>query len=650
MLKNRSRIRKFLRLSNQKKNNSGIINTDGSHLQVGYDKIFNVSPDGIILLDMNGIVTAANPAAYRIGGYSKEDFVGKHFSEIVTVSESDIARSGTLLETIEREGMLKPFEWSYKRKDGTIGYAEIYASLLKEKQEPVGILVIKKDITERKLSERLVEENEIKYRDLYEKAPNGYFSVGVEGLIHRCNISAAEMLGYEKKDLIGKPVLDLYADTPQGRDKALKVFERFVEGEDITNEELEMQKRDGTPIWISLTVNAIKNDDSQVLESRSMIVDITEHKKAEEKIIESEEKFRNLAEHSPNMIFINKNGRIVYSNEKCEEVMGYTKKEFYAPDFNFFTLIAPDSMELVKKNYDKHNQGKNLAPYEYSLITKDGKRIEAIITTTLINYERESAILGVITDITERKKAEEALKEAENTYRDLLDNTNDLIQSVKPDGHFRYVNKAWRNTLGYSEEELSNLTIFDIVHPDYLEHCQSVFQKLMSGKRVHRVEAAFVSKSGKVIFVEGNVNVKLADGKPIYTRGIFRDITKSKNLEEHVYRLSNAISMSPDYIVITDFDAKIIDINDKVLEMYGANSKEELQGRHFLELIDPAERKMVSEDVAEIIKKGSLERREYTMISRQNEKHIIQVSTSLIKDPDGKPMGMVRVGRKLSKS
>jgi len=283
-------------------------------------------------------------------------------------------------------------------------------------------------------------------------------------------------------------------------------------------------------------------------------------------------------------------------------------------------------------------------------VKNDGSIIFVEATAVLIEYRGKPAVMGTFIDITERKQAEDALKEAEITYRDLLDNTNDLIQSVKPDGHFRYVNNAWRKTLGYSDEELSNLTIFDIIHPDNLQHCQMVFQKLMSGERVARVELAFISKSGRVILVEGNVNVKLTDGDPVYTRGIFRDITKSKYLEEHVHRLSNAISMSPDYIVITDFDAKIIDINEKVLEMYGANSKDELQGKHFLELIDPAERGVVNDDVAEIMEIGQLECREYTMISKQGKKCPVQVSTSLVKDADGKPMGMVRVGRELIKS
>jgi PAS domain S-box-containing protein len=96
----------------------------------------------------------------------------------------------------------------------------------------------------------------------------------------------------------------------------------------------------------------------------------------------------------------------VYANEICEELTGYKREEYYAADFGFLTLIAPENRDLIKSNFDKHARGEDLDPYEYALITKGGKRIEAIITTRLINYEGERAILGIITDITERKRTE----------------------------------------------------------------------------------------------------------------------------------------------------------------------------------------------------------------------------------------------------
>jgi PAS domain S-box-containing protein len=170
--------------------------------------------------------------------------------------------------------------------------------------------------------------------------------------------------------------------------------------------------------------------------------DITERKRAEKALRESEEKFRNLAEQSPNMIFINKKGKVVYANEKCEEIMGYRKEEFYSPGFDFRTLIAPESMDLIEASFSRHMKGENLLPYEYALITREGRGIEAIITPKLIRYGGESAILGIVTDITERKRAEQLL-------RALNEAALAMEQALTPEEIFAAVAEVFKK-LGFS--------------------------------------------------------------------------------------------------------------------------------------------------------------------------------------------------------
>ena len=120
--------------------------------------------------------------------------------------------------------------------------------------------------------------------------------------------------------------------------------------------------------------------------------------------------FQTFTEQSPNMIFINQEGRVVYANKRCFETMGYSRDEFYAPEFDFMSLIAPESLELIRSNFKRHLAGEDIEPYEYALLNKRGEKIEAIITTRLINFEGAEAILGIITDISDRKRAEEELQ------------------------------------------------------------------------------------------------------------------------------------------------------------------------------------------------------------------------------------------------
>ncbi len=131
-------------------------------------------------------------------------------------------------------------------------------------------------------AEEVLKESEKRYRDLYDEAPNAYFSVGIDGCIRQANRSAVELLGYSLDEMIGKPVLTLYADTPNGKDKAQKMFQGFVAGEEIRGEELEMCRADGSRVWVSLSVRAIRDREGRVVASRSGIVDITERKKLDQ--------------------------------------------------------------------------------------------------------------------------------------------------------------------------------------------------------------------------------------------------------------------------------------------------------------------------------------------------------------------------------
>jgi len=129
---------------------------------------------------------------------------------------------------------------------------------------------------------RNLKQSEDRYRDLYEEAPNAYLSVGVDGRIERVNRSAIELFGYGRDELVGMPVFNLYDDAPNGKTKAQELFQRFLAGEEIHDEELEMCRADGSKIWANLSVRPIRDREGNVIASRSEIVDFTEHKKLDQ--------------------------------------------------------------------------------------------------------------------------------------------------------------------------------------------------------------------------------------------------------------------------------------------------------------------------------------------------------------------------------
>ena len=137
-----------------------------------------------------------------------------------------------------------------------------------------------------------------------------------------------------------------------------------------------------------------------------------------------------------------------------------------------------------------------------------------------------------IAQFLQRKQAETALLESEERYRDLFENANDLIQSVNPYGRFLYINRAWQETLGYSEADIEKITVFDIVHPDFKMRCRDIFYRVMSSGKFEQLQAAFMTKDGRTIFLEGNLNCKFVEGKPTATRAIFRDVTARISAEK----------------------------------------------------------------------------------------------------------------------
>ncbi|MBA3848810.1 MAG: hypothetical protein C0502_02295 [Opitutus sp.] len=147
-------------------------------------------------------------------------------------------------------------------------------------------------------------------------------------------------------------------------------------------------------------------------------------------------------------------------------------------------------------------------------------------------------IVGGWFDITERKQAEASRRESEARLRDLFDNTSDLIQSAAPDGTLLFVNRAWCEILGYTEDEAKGLSVFSIIHPECREHCTAIFRRLMEGEQVGLVDVAFVARDGRRIELEGNLSVRIEEGRPVSTRGLFRDVTARRQAEAALRELN----------------------------------------------------------------------------------------------------------------
>ncbi|MBI3600498.1 MAG: PAS domain S-box protein [Nitrospinae bacterium] len=266
----------------------------------------------------------------------------------------------------------------------------------------------------------------------------------------------------------------------------------------------------------------------------------------EEELLASENRFRSLVEQLPNMVFINKKRRVVYANRKCEEVMKYKREEFYSPDFNFLSLIAPEYIEMVKTRFNRHIKGEEVEPYEYAIITKDNKRIEVILNTALIDYEGEKAILGILTDITERKKMKESLKISEERYRGLVETSTDAIISVNEAREIIQWNDSASKIFGYSKYEIMGKLIDIIIPEDYRNKHIEGFKRHIEtgeGKAIGKtIELEGLRKDGFIVPIELSLS-ELKTGNSYIFTGIIRDLTERKQVEHEMMRQEKLAGM-----------------------------------------------------------------------------------------------------------
>jgi two-component system cell cycle sensor histidine kinase/response regulator CckA len=253
------------------------------------------------------------------------------------------------------------------------------------------------------LYENLKQASEEKYRSIFEGVQDAIIVGSPGGKIIDANGRACEMYGYAYSELTNMSLADIVPE------EHLKFVQQQLGKENLLDRPFETVnlRANGEHFPVEVSARREQIDEKDMI--LTVIRDITERKHSEAALIESESKFRDLAEKSPNMIFINQAGRIVYANRACEETMGYSRDEFYASDFNFMTLFCQECLPEIKDYFKQHLAGKEIPPYESVLMTKDSNQIHAIHTTRLISYEGAPAILGIVTDVTEHKRAEAAI-------------------------------------------------------------------------------------------------------------------------------------------------------------------------------------------------------------------------------------------------
>jgi two-component system cell cycle sensor histidine kinase/response regulator CckA len=258
---------------------------------------------------------------------------------------------------------------------------------------------------------------------------------------------------------------------------------------------------------------------------------------AQSALAASEKRFRSLVQNSSDLVTIlAPDGTILYASDSAERIVGYTPASLVGTSLLAY-LDEPDGAAVRGLLQSGNGKSSVAGPIEFTLRRTDGSGVwlEAI-GTNLLN---DATIRGIVLnarDVSERKRADRALRDSEERYRDLFDNASDLVCMATPDGALLYVNQAWQEGTGFGEEDIGRMRFIDLVHPESRPHYQDVLHRVLAGERLDHVELVFMPKAGTPITVEGNLSCTFKDGEASIVRGIYRDVTERKRVEEHLRR------------------------------------------------------------------------------------------------------------------
>jgi diguanylate cyclase (GGDEF)-like protein/PAS domain S-box-containing protein len=262
-------------------------------------------------------------------------------------------------------------------------------------------------------------------------------------------------------------------------------------------------------------------------------------KAAEEKLRSSEESLRELFENANDIIYVHDlKGNYTSINKVGERITGYTREE--ALKMNVTDVVAPEYLELARGMLaSKIADAKPQTFYHLEIITKDGRRVPLEISTQLI-YEdgKPVGVQGIARDITKRKRAEEALRESEERYRELFENANDLVYTHDLKGNFTSLNLAGQRITGYTLGEALGLNIAQVVLPKYLKTAREMIERKSEDELDTRYELEIFARDGRRIPLEVSTRVILKGGEPVGVQGIARDITERRRTEETLRSLS----------------------------------------------------------------------------------------------------------------
>jgi len=460
----------------------------------------------------------------------------------------------------------------------------------------MGLRVSDHDITARKRAEEALKTSEEKYRGILENMEESYFEVDLAGTLTFFNDSLCRLLGYPRDELLG--MNNRHFTDKEHTKKVFQAFNKvYTTGEPTREVDWEIIRKDGTKGHIETSASLRRDSSGQPIGFSGLFREVTERKRAEETLRESEERYRLIAENTADVIWTLDlaSRRFTYMSPSVERLRGFSAEEMLAQPFE--ASMTPDSLRRVDAylaaalaRFAAGDKSARNDTVEADLPTKGGGivRTEIVATALTDASGRVTSLLGVTREISERKRAEAALRESEARYRSLFDQSPIGIYRTTPDGRILAANAALLWALGYASlEELTARNLhLDGYEPTYPR--QEFKERIERDGEVIGFESAWLKKDGQVLGVRESARVvRGQDGKTLYYEGTIEDVTAQRRGEEERRHLVAAIEQASETIVITDTEGRIEYVNP-AFERTCGYTRDEANGQK-LSMLDSGE-------------------------------------------------------------
>jgi PAS domain S-box-containing protein len=488
-----------------------------------------------------------------------------------------------LLMAIWKEDPYYDGEGYIRTRNGERKYVTINVAFLTGGIDLSRVLMIITDITQGKIAEMALRESEEKYRRIINTAQEGVWILNEDGKTTYLNNRIRDMFGYTLEEMIGESVKDfLFPEQHAYLEERVKVRSTGI----AERYEMRFRRKDGNELWVIISATPIMSDQGKYLGSFAMLTDITERKRAEQALSESEERYRLLIEGAAEIIGVVQGNHFAYINRQAEQATGYSHQELITLPIK--TFVHPDDYEMIVTIHRRKMNGESaISPYQVRVVTKSGETKWLDVKSALISWMGASALLNFYTDITERRKAEEQLR----FQAMVLDQIQDRVTVTDLNGRITYVNDAESQQLKYSRQQLLGQSV-EFYGEDSTRGAtqQEIIEKTFT-QGEWCGEVVNFDADGKDMILDCRTRLMYDEqGEPIAMCGISTDITQRKQIEkalaESEARYRQIVETTQEGVWILDKNFNLVFANHRIINMLGY-SYAELMEKSTNELIFP---------------------------------------------------------------